>query len=201
MRTLLIDNYTPNSPQTAALYEVVSGVTVHTVEIKEASTIGSMDDFKYFDVVVLSGSQHKLSEPGVYDCYLQEVDLIRQTEKPLLGICFGYQLMAMAFGESVLAMDTMIEGYFPVHKREHDDIFEGLPDEFMVQESHLEYVEKVPYDFIPLADSPRCPVEIMKHKMLPKYGIQCHPERYTQEHRAGIILLENFFKIASWYIT
>lgn len=201
MRTLLIDNYLPNSPQTAALYDVISNVTVHTVEVKEASTIGSMDDFKYVDVVVLSGSQHKLSEPGIYDCYLHEVELIREIDKPMLGICFGHQLMAMAFGESVLAMDEMIEGYYPIRTRERDDIFEGLPDEFTVMQSHLEYVEKVPYDFMPLADSAQCAVEVMKHRMLPKYGLQCHPERYTEEHRSGIIMLENFFKIASWYIT
>ena len=105
MRTLIIDNYAPNSPEIGRLYEVICNVTVHTVEVKEASTISASEDFKYFDVIILSGSQHKLAESGVYEAYANEADFIRGTEKPLLGICFGHQLLCMTHGEDIRAYD------------------------------------------------------------------------------------------------
>jgi GMP synthase-like glutamine amidotransferase len=200
MRTLIIDNYIPNSPQIEKLYEVISNVTVHTVEVKEASTMTAREDFKYFDVIVLSGSQHKLAESGIYESYANEADFIRSTEKPLLGICFGHQLLCMANGESIRSYDKPLEGYYMVHRVEDDDIFSNMGERFLMTQSHQEYIEKVPYDYIKLAESPVCPVEMVRHKILPKYGCQCHPERYDDKHPAGIALLENFFKIASWYI-
>lgn len=199
MRTLIIDNYLPNSPQIEKLYDVISNVTVHTVEVKEASTINAGETFKYIDVLVLSGSQHKLTETGVFEAYANLSDIIRTTEKPVLGICFGHQLLCMAYGEDIKLYDKALEGYYMVHRVVEDEVFEGLGDRFVVTQSHLEYIEEVPYDFIKLAESPNCPVEIIKHNILPKYGFQCHPERFDDKHPAGIALLENFFKIASWY--
>ena len=199
MRTLIIDNYAPNSPEIGNLYEVISGVTVHTVEVKEASTMSSSEDFKYFDVIILSGSQHKLAESGVYESYANEADFIRRTEKPLLGICFGHQLLCMAHGEGIRAYEKPLKGYYMVHRVADDELFENLGERFLVTQSHQEFIEKVPYDFKKLAESPKCPVEIVKHQILPKYGVQCHPERFDDKHPAGIALLENFFKIASWY--
>jgi GMP synthase-like glutamine amidotransferase len=201
MRTLVIDHYAPNSPQIGALYEVLCNVTVHTVEVKESSTISSYDEIKYFDVIVLSGSQQKLSDPGTLDLYMRETDFLRQNEKPLLGICFGHQLLSAAFGSSVYANEKPIEGYYMINRVEEDEIFEGLKDKFLVMQSHLENVNETPYTFIKLADSPRCSVEMIKHNVLPIYGIQCHPERFDDKHPAGRILLENFFKLAAWYIT
>lgn len=199
MRTLIIDNYLPNSPQIEKLYDVISNVTVHTVEVKEASTVSAGENFKYIDVLVLSGSQHKLTESGVFEAYTNLSDIVRATEKPVLGICFGHQLLCMAYGADIKVYEKALEGYYMVHRVVKDEVFAGLGERFVVTQSHLEYVEEVPYGFIKLAESPNCPVEIIKHDVLPKYGFQCHLERFDDKHPAGIALLENFFKIASWY--
>jgi len=200
MRTLIIDNYTPNSPQMEDLYKIISDATVHTVEVKDFSTISSSEEFKLFDVIVLSGSQRKLHEPGIFEAYMNEVEFIRRTEKPVLGICFGHQLICMTYGEEIVPMDKKLEGYYMVNKLEEDEIFEGLPEKFLVMESHEEMITNVPYDFMVLADSPTCPIEVVKHTKLPKYGVQFHPERYDDKHPAGSVILENFFKLASWFI-
>jgi GMP synthase-like glutamine amidotransferase len=200
MRTLIIDNYLPNSPQLEKLYEVICNATVHTVEVKESSTISASEDFKYFDVFVLSGSQHKLAESGVLEAYTNEADFLRRTEKPVLGICFGHQLLCMASGEEISTYDEPLEGFYMVHRVAKDELFEGLGERFLVTQSHQEYIKEVPYDFNKLAESPQCPVEMIKHNVLPKYGLQCHPERFDDKHPAGVALLENFFKLASWYI-
>lgn len=199
MRTLIINNYLPNSPQIEQLYNVIKDIMVHTVEVKDYSTISSGEDFKLFDIVVLSGSQRKLAEAEVFEDYTNEVEFLRDTDKPVLGICFGHQLLAMAFGEHIVTTGKTLEGYYMVRQIEKDRLFDGLGEKFLVMESHEERLDSVPYNFLKLADSPNCPVEVMKHEILPLYGIQFHAERFDDKHPAGGVILENFFKIASLY--
>ena len=200
MRTLIIDNYLPNSPQIENLYNVIKDITVHTVEVKEYSTILPGEDFKLYDVIVISGSQHLLVQSGISDAYMHEADLLKAMQKPVLGICFGHQLIAMAFGSEVTDMGSKIDGYYMIERVATNEIFEGLGDKFLVRESHQEMVVEVPLDFTLLARSALCPVEIMKHNILPIYGVQFHPERFDADHPAGRSVLENFFKLATWYI-
>jgi len=200
MRTLIIDNYLPNSPQMENLYNVLKNITVHTVEIKDYSSIHAGEDFKLHDVIILSGSQRKLAEPGILDTYRNEVDFIRSTQKPLLGICFGHQLLAMAFGAEIMNMGAKVEGYYMIQRLSDNEIFEGLGERFLVCESHEEMVVDVPFDFELLGNSLQCPIEVMKHSSLPIYGVQFHPERFDDKHPAGRSVLESFFKLATWYI-
>lgn len=200
MRTLIIDNYLPNSPQIEKLYNVMKDATVHTVEVKDHSSINIGEDFKFYDCIVLSGSQRKLAEAGTLEYYGNVIEIIKNINKPILGICFGHQLISMAFYEGVIPMPEKIEGYYIVRKVADDEIFEGLGDKFLVMESHEEMVKDVPMDFVLLANSPSCPIEAIKHQTLPIYGLQFHPERYDDKHPAGAVILENFFKIVSWFM-
>jgi GMP synthase-like glutamine amidotransferase len=199
MRTLIVNNYLPNSPQIEQLYNIIKDITVHTVEVKDYSTITSGEEFNLFDIVILSGSQRKLAEPEVFEDYTNEVEFLRDTDKPVLGICFGHQLLAMAFGEHIVPTGEMLEGYYMVRQIEKDKLFDGLGEKFLVMESHEERLDSVPYNFLKLADSPNCPVEVMKHEILPLYGVQFHAERFDDKHPAGGVILDNFFKIASLY--
>ncbi len=200
MRTLIIDNYLPNSPQMEHLYDIVKDITVHTVEVKEYSAISSGEDFKLFDAIVLSGSQHKLAESEIFEAYASEVEFLRRTEKPILGICFGHQLISMAFGENVISTGKMLKGYYMIRKIRDDELFGGLSEKFLVMESHEEIIQNVPYNFVNLADSPNCAIEAIKHQVLPIYGVQFHPERFDDKHPAGIVILENFFNVATLYM-
>jgi GMP synthase (glutamine-hydrolysing) len=199
MRTLIIDNYLPNSPQIEHLYKVICDSAVHTVEIRDYSTLGVNEEFKQFDALVISGSQRKLAEIGVAEYYANELEIIRQQTRPMLGICFGIQLISLAYGEDVLNMGKNYDGYYMVKITEKDDLFDGLNDKFLVRESHEEMVSKLPYDFKILAESPNCPIEAIKHAVNPIYGVQFHPERFDDKHPAGQMILENFFKLTSYY--
>jgi GMP synthase (glutamine-hydrolysing) len=200
MRTLIIDNYSPNSPQIEALYNVIQDVTVHTVEVKSYTIIHSIEDIKMYDIIILSGSQHKLSDSEVFESYAIEADLVKDLKKPILGICHGHQLLAMAYGENVISTGTMLDGYYMIRRLSDDKIFEGLGEKILVRESHEEIIENLPYDFILLADSPNCQIEVMKHAQLPIYGVQFHPERFDDKHPAGGVILDNFFRLAALYI-
>ncbi len=109
-------------------------------------------------------------------------------------------MIAKAFYEDVVPMEQKIEGYYMVKRVNHDELFEDLAEKILVMESHQEMVANLPYEFIKLAESPNCPIEAIKHRTLPIYGVQFHPERYDDKHPAGGIILENFFRIASWFI-
>lgn len=200
MRTLIIDNYMPNSPQMEELYKIISGITVHTVEVKDYSSINIGEDWKYYNAIVLSGSQRKLAEVGNFDLYANLVEVLKICEKPILGICFGHQLISMAFYEDVVTLSEKIEGYYMVKKTAQDELFDGLDEKFLVYESHQENVRDVPGDFLPLAESPNCPVEAIKHHEKMIYGVQFHPERFDDKHPAGKKILENFFKIAVYFL-
>lgn len=200
MRTLIIDNYLPNSPHLEHLYDIIKDVTVHTVEVKEYSAISSGEDFKLFDAIVLSGSQHKLAESEIFEAYASEVEFLRRTEKPVLGICFGHQLISMAFGENVISTGKVLKGYYMIRKIRDDELFGGLSEKFLVMESHEEIIQNVPYNFVNLADSPNCAIEAIKHQVLPIYGVQFHPERFDDKHPAGIVILENFLNVATLYM-
>jgi len=200
MRTLIIDNYLSNSPQIEDLYKVISNITVHTVEVKDYSSISIGEDFKYFDCIVLSGSQRKLAEPGVFDAYSSLVEVLKQYPKPIFGICFGHQLIAMAYYEDVAPMNSKIDGYYMVKKLENDEIFAGLGERFLVRESHEEMIKNIPNEFIQIAESPNCPIEAIKHHRQPIYGVQFHPERFDDRHPAGQVILENFFKLVVFYM-
>jgi GMP synthase (glutamine-hydrolysing) len=200
MRTLIIDNYLPNSPQIENLYNVIKDITVHTVEIKDYSSIGVEEDVRLYDAIILSGSQRLLAEPGNFELYGNIVELIKNTAKPMLGICFGHQIIAMAFYEGVVSMGQRIDGYYVVRQTAGDELFEGLGNLFPVFESHEEMVQNVPADFTKLAESSNCPIEVIKHIRLPIYGVQFHPERFDDKHPAGGVILENFFKMAAWYM-
>lgn len=200
MRTLIIDNYLPNSPQIENLYKVISAVTIHTVEIKDHSSISIGEDFKYYDAIVLSGSQRKLAEAGAIDLYSTLIEVVKVCTKPILGICFGHQLIATAFYENVVPMEQRIEGYYMVRKTENDELLDGLGERFLAYESHEEMVKGIPGDFIQLAESPNCFVEAVKHYQRPIYGVQFHPERFDDRHPAGQVVLENFFKVAVYFM-
>jgi len=197
MRTLIIDNYLPNSPQIEHLYNIIKDITVHTVEVKAYTSLGAGESLDLYDIIILSGSQRKLAEPEVFESYAIETGFLREINKPILGICFGHQLIAMTFGENVVTMDEKIEGYYMIKQLGDDKIFEGLDEKFLVMESHEEMVENVPFDFILLANSPNCPVEAMRHERLPIYGLQFHPERFDDKHPAGDLILRNFFGLAT----
>ncbi|MCX7994663.1 MAG: gamma-glutamyl-gamma-aminobutyrate hydrolase family protein [candidate division WOR-3 bacterium] len=200
MRTLIIDCYLPNSPQIEHLYKVISEITTDVVEIKDASSIGVEEDVRLYNAIIISGSQRKLAEIGTFELYANVAELVKRCEKPILGICFGHQLIAKAYYEDIVPMGQKIEGYYMVKKVNHDELFDGLPEKFLVMEGHEEMVKNLPYEFIHLAESPNCPIEAIRHRVLPIYGVQFHPERFDDKHPAGEIILENFFKIASFYI-
>ncbi len=110
---------------------------------------------------------------------------------PLLGICYGMQLIAHRLGGELVKLDRA--EYGPAVLRIDDarsPLFAGVPRESRVWMSHGDSVVRLPSGFTSLASTERCAVAAMGDATRKVYGVQFHPEVVHTEH--GRVILENF---------
>ncbi len=109
---------------------------------------------------------------------------------PILGICYGCQLMAYSLGGKV---STCITSEYGKTETEYDTsslLFDGLSDKNISWMSHTDYIEKAPEGFRIVAHTENCPCAAMENKERKLYGIQFHPEvNHTVD---GTKMLHNF---------
>jgi GMP synthase-like glutamine amidotransferase len=142
------------------------------------------------------------------------VEIIRETSMPLLGLCGGHQLIGLAFGEQPAPMGPLAPGEhdpkpdlapgmrkewgpFRVRISGQDPLFDGLGETVVVEQRHFWELKTVPPGFVRLAGSEACPVQAMRHSSRPLYGVQFHPELYSELHPDGRAILANFFRLAA----
>ena len=109
---------------------------------------------------------------------------------PVLGICYGSQLMAYLLGGSVATAPVSEYGKTEVSVDAKSKIFEGVQDKTICWMSHTDYIEKAPEDFNIVGSTPVCPVAAMECVEKNLYAVQFHPEvMHTKE---GTKMLSNF---------
>ena len=167
-----------------------NGADVTTIDWPASSA----KKFGGFDGVVLSGSPDMLSDPRVQAKYSAELDAIRDSSTPLLGICFGHQMIAHAFGSKVVQDRENVLRMVPTTVLSPSVLFSGMAKSLMLLESRHEVVESLPEGFGLLAKSQTSEVAAMKHPTRPIFSVQSHPERYTAENPDGNGVLGNFVR-------
>lgn len=146
--------------------------------------------------------------------FSKEFELIRSGLLPILGICGGHQIIGMAYGAKVTPLrrlkpgekdnhvGTPSEGYFyemgylPVKIIKEDPIFEGMGNVIIVHEGHYCEIKGLPSFVELLASTDECHIQAMKHKQNLTYGVQFHPNNYTDEYPDGKKILSNFLQLA-----
>ncbi len=114
---------------------------------------------------------------------------------PILGICYGHQMLAHLLGGQVTKAQRAEYGWTPLEVIEPDDLFFGLPAHFRVWMSHGDEVQTPPPGFTILARTPSTPVAAMRAQDRPIVGVQFHPE--VVHTQFGKTILANFlFRIA-----
>ena len=146
------------------------------------------------DLVILTGSSALLSKPRTWERFQPEMDLVRKAKFPVLGICYGHQIIGSAFNAPMRDLGQMLRGYEKVSVIKKDPLFDGLPSDLVVAESHRQELTKVPDGFQLLAQSTTSKVEAMVHWSKPIYGVQFHPERSNEDHPHGRMILQNLLK-------
>ncbi|MBN21782.1 MAG: hypothetical protein CL678_10910 [Bdellovibrionaceae bacterium] len=139
---------------------------------------------KNMDRIIISGSltPATANEPWISSL----LDLIRWCGRhatPLLGVCFGHQMIARAYGGDlkVQRAKTPEIGWTRINKTHSNSILKSLPSSFYSFSSHLDEVIQVPNDFQVIASSDHCQIQAFRHLKKPLFGIQFHPEKSLNE--------------------
>lgn len=114
---------------------------------------------------------------------------------PVLGICYGCQLMAYTLGGEVSTCVTSEYGKTETEYDKQSLLFGGIsdmPEKAVSWMSHTDYVSKVPEGFKITAHTANCPAAAMENKEKKLYAVQFHPEvNHTQY---GIKMIDSFLK-------
>ncbi len=110
---------------------------------------------------------------------------------PILGICYGMQLLARDIGAELVKLDHAEYGPASlVILDRKTPLFDGVPEESRVWMSHGDTVVSLPHGYRALASTARCHVAAMGNPRKNIYGVQFHPEVVHTQH--GRTILENF---------
>ncbi|OYY03248.1 MAG: aminodeoxychorismate/anthranilate synthase component II [Acidocella sp. 35-58-6] len=114
---------------------------------------------------------------------------------PLLGVCLGHQAIGQAFGGHVIRAPEPVHGKTSSVHHANSDIFAGLPDPFTATRYHSLIVERatLPETLEVTAWTNDGIIMGLRHKHLPIFGVQFHPESIATSH--GHEILENFLNI------
>ncbi|MBI3135207.1 MAG: hypothetical protein HYZ14_11085 [Bacteroidetes bacterium] len=136
----------------------------------------SIDEIQNAGALILSGSPVLLSEiPGnAYNEYLIKYDFIKTLTVPVLGICFGHQLIGILHG-SRIGKCTPDRDWQTIKLVSKHSVFAGFEHEFQMKEDHQEHIT-VPPHFIHLGTSVICENEAMAHPLKKMISVQFHPE-------------------------
>jgi GMP synthase (glutamine-hydrolysing) len=136
--------------------------------------------------LILSGGPSSVYEPNAprLDPRILEMDL------PVLGLCYGHQLVAQLVHGKVKPAVCKEYGVAHVDIDKSVGVLEGLAGKEKVWMSHGDTVFSLPPDFEVLAHTESCPVAAFRHKSKPIYGLQWHPEVIHTEK--GERMLRNF---------
>ena len=144
------------------------------------------------EAIVLSPGPCTPNEAGI--C----LDLIAAAagKVPILGVCLGHQAIGQAFGGRVVRAPVPMHGKISPIRHQGSDVFETLPDPFEATRYHSLIVERegLPETLIPTAFTEDGLIMGLRHRDLPIFGVQFHPESIATAH--GHTLLRNFLGIA-----
>jgi len=200
LRVLIIDNYSPNSPDIYKLHDLVQEMVIDPLEMHNFATAISLETLNQFDVFILSDSDLSLTESGVFEQFHSISEFIRTNEKPIIGIAFGAQLIAMSFGVLVEPIPEPVEGFYVIEVVGQDPLFSEMANRFLVYKDYHSMIKDLPIGFSLIATSPNVSIEAFHHSTHPIYGIQFLPHIYDDNHPAGRRILENFFSIARLFV-
>lgn len=143
------------------------------------------------DRVLISPGPCSPTEAGV------SLDMIRAFagKKPIFGVCLGHQSIGHFFGGRVVRASRLMHGKTSPIQHKDTDLFKGLPQGFKATRYHSLLVEResLPDCLEITAETAEGEIMGLRHKELPVYGVQFHPESIATEN--GMQILRNFLAL------
>ncbi len=158
---------------------------VHSVLVQPDTPITELRDMGVVGVI-LSG--------GPASCYTDNAPTcspdVLNAGWPVLGICYGMQLACRLLGGRVDNAEAHEYGRAQLTVHADDPLLAHLPPSVPVWMSHGDIVERPPDEFDIIASTTNCPCAVVRHRDLPLWGLQFHPEvTHTPD---GSKILRNF---------
>jgi GMP synthase (glutamine-hydrolysing) len=160
-------------------FGVYSELHPHTVTLEEIQEINPTG-------IIFSGGPNSVYGEDSFRCDERIFDL----DIPILGICYGMQLMTMHFGGKVERAKHREYGKAAINIEKQSKLFSNLPEEQVVWMSHGDLVVEAPAGFEVNATNPSCPIASMSNEEKGLYAVQFHPEVRHSVH--GNEMLKNF---------
>jgi len=162
---------------------VYSEIVPHGISPEEIKALNQKFNVKG---LIFSGGPSSVYGPNAPRLHprILEVDL------PILGLCYGHQLLAQVTRGKVEPATCKEYGIAQVSIDKPVGILEGLNEKEKVWMSHGDTVMSASPEFEALAHTENCPVAAFRHKTKPIYGLQWHPEVIHTEN--GMRMLQNF---------
>jgi anthranilate synthase/aminodeoxychorismate synthase-like glutamine amidotransferase len=186
VRVLLVDNYD------SFAYNLVQGLRVLGAEVEVFR-----NDAIAVDEALARGAERFVVSPGpgTPDEAGVSVDLCRQANAPLLGVCLGHQCLVQAFGGTVGRAERILHGKTSPIRHDGRGLFRGLPGTFPAARYHSLAAVEIPDCFeICARTADRGEPMAVRHRERPLFGLQFHPESFLTER--GCDLLRNFLESA-----
>ncbi|MGC9337603.1 MAG: glutamine-hydrolyzing GMP synthase [Candidatus Cloacimonadia bacterium] len=136
--------------------------------------------------IIFSGSPASPLDPNAPICDKE----IFQLQVPILGICYGMQLIAAMSGGTVKQAEKKEFGYHKVSLLKENPLFHNMSKEQVVWMSHGCIVSELPPDFECIATSDNAPISAIYNVSKNIYGVQFHPEVTHTEQ--GLQMFKNF---------
>jgi GMP synthase (glutamine-hydrolysing) len=144
------------------VYSEIQPFSISLERIRQLNPVG----------IILSGSPHSVYDKGAPKPAEQLFDL----GTPVLGICYGLQLIADSLGGKVDPSAHREFGKADLIIDNRDDLFAGLDGSTSVWMSHGDALSKIPPGFEPIAHSGNAPICAIKNPARKIFGVQFHPE-------------------------
>ena len=158
------------------VHSILCGSQVTADELREANTVG----------LILAGGPASVYGPGAPRCHRQVLEM----GVPVLGICYGMQLLCEMLGGRVEATPSREYGRTPMEVIRDDPLLSHLPSPTSVWMSHGDVVNALSKDIVALARTDSCRFAAVRHQSRPFYGLQFHPE--VTHTPGGSQIIRNF---------
>lgn len=192
---LIIDNAESNKYFYHKLGEYLKKQKIRFLEVQNVSDLYSMKHlWPKVSGIILTGSDRMLSEKQFVKDIAKNTTAVQLIKKPVLGICYGFQLLNLMLGGEIVNMSKLCDKLLKVKKMVDHPLLESLPDEFKARCYNQDKITRLSTSFNLLCRS-RFINQGFYDDENKYYGFQFHPENNVNTQ----VILDNFiFKICGY---